>query len=154
MISRPTQITESHLLRRALAYIRQSSPEQVRDHTGSAAIQRDLPLMFREWGWAPEQIELIDELRVKASVPGLREGFAGILQRIASGDVGIVAVTDSNRLTRNHLDFGRFAQVAKRHNVLLALSAGQVIDFSDPNAEFIASILASNAVRENRSRSA
>jgi DNA invertase Pin-like site-specific DNA recombinase len=151
--SRPPQIKDRHLRRCGVAYLRQSSQEQLREHTGSTAIQRDLPLMLQDWGWPSERVSTIDEdLGVTGSIPGLRHGFARLLNRIQSGEIGIVAVTDSSRLVRNHLDFGKFAQLARKHDVLLALSAGQVIDFSDPNAEFIASILMSNAVRENRAR--
>ena len=36
------RIAKGHLERRAIVYVRQSDPEQVRDHTESTALQRGL----------------------------------------------------------------------------------------------------------------
>ena len=60
-MTRPHQITEQHLSRRAVAYLRQSSPEQLRENTGSTALQRELPILLQQWGWNPERIVVIDE---------------------------------------------------------------------------------------------
>ena len=58
---RPPLIRAAHLQRRAAVYIRQSSMEQVRDATGSAAAQRALADLPKEWGWHPDNIFVIDE---------------------------------------------------------------------------------------------
>jgi DNA invertase Pin-like site-specific DNA recombinase len=152
MSSRPTQITESHLRRKAIAYLRQSSPEQVRENIGSTALQRDLPAMLQAWGWTADQIETVDEdLGVSGSLPGLRQGFAYMVQQIEAGLVGIVAVTDINRLGRNLSDFASFAEASQRRDVLLA-HGEQVVAFTDPNGVFLTMILGANAARENHAR--
>ncbi len=151
-MTRPPQITEFHLTRRAIVYIRQSSVAQVIHNTGSAALQRDLSETLKEWGWDPLLIEVIDEdLGVSGSLPGLRHGFNALLDRMRARQIGIVAVTDSSRLSRNLTDLARFAAVAAQGDVLL-LQGGQIVDFKDPNSEFVGLILSINAVRENRAR--
>ena len=149
---RPPQITDAHLGRKAIAYLRQSSNEQVRVNVGSTAVQRDLPSMLETWGWSSGQIEVIEnDLGVSGSIPGHREGFTYLLEQMSAGIVGIVAVTDSSRLARNLQDLAAFDQVARQHDVLLA-SGGQITDFRDPNGAFVGTILGANAARENQAR--
>lgn len=152
MIRRPHAITEGHLQRRALVYIRQSSEEQVRDNIGSTAVQRDLVSRLQDWGWPPKSIELIDDdLGVSGSHPGTREGFKRMIALMKTSQVGAVAVTTDSRLSRNLPDFAEFIEVARRYDVLL-IQDNQVMDFRDTNSEFIATILGSLAARENRLR--
>ncbi len=152
MISRPPQITESHLRRQAVVYIRQSTEEQVRHSIGSTALQRDLAGLLGDWGWSEKYIEVIDEdLGISGSHASLRHGFKTLIQRMEAGTIGIVAVIDISRLTRNTPDLLEFAVVARRKHVLL-LQGGQVTDFDDPNSEFVGMILGLNAARENRAR--
>lgn len=149
---RPPQITDGHLRRKAIAYLRQSSEDQIRENIGSTAIQRDLPLVLRGWGWPPALIEVVDtDLGVSGSIPGHREGFSYVLEQMRAGLVGLVAVTENSRLTRNLQDLAAFDELARRHDVLLAVGEA-VTDFRDPNAAFIGAILGANAARENRAR--
>lgn len=153
MSARPAQVTDTHLRRKAVVYIRQSSIEQVRENSGSTAVQRDLPKLLESWGWRPDQIETVDDdLGVTGAAAGLRDGFNRVVAEMKAGRVGIVAVVDASRLGRNFLDLARFAEAAEQQNVLLAQN-GQVSDFADPNSEFVNLITGLNAVRENRARS-
>jgi DNA invertase Pin-like site-specific DNA recombinase len=112
-MSRPSQITESHVRRRVILYLRQSSEEQVRNNIGSTALQRDLKNQLEEWGWSPDLITVIDsDLGASGSRPGQRAGFADLLAQIESGAVGMVAVTDISRLGRNLQDISDFAAQA------------------------------------------
>lgn len=150
MNSRPPQITDRHLQRKAAVYIRQSSEEQVRYNVGSTALQRDLRAVMEGYGWHPSRIEDIDEdLGRPGSVPGLRHGLNHLIDRIE--EFGIVAVADTSRLTRNLLDLARFVTAAQRHDVLL-YHGGQITDFRDPNSAFTGLILGLNASRENQAR--
>ncbi|SRR6266545_279971 len=152
MSQRPPQIKDCHLRRRAIPYGRQSTEQQKRENIGSTALQReDLPLRLRDWGWPDELIELLDDFGVTGSNPGWRSSFNCLLARMKAEEIGMVAVTQDSRLSRNLLDFAAFAEAARRFDVLLAYGE-QVIDFQDPNGEFIATILGSNAARENRVR--
>jgi DNA invertase Pin-like site-specific DNA recombinase len=148
----PPQITERHLSRRAVAYVRQSTLEQVRDNVGSTALQRELPELLQSWGWKQDQIDLIDDdLGVSGSLPGSRKGFAHLLKLMEAGVVGIVAVTDPSRLSRNFVDLARFVTLAQQHDVLLA-QGNQIIDYAKANDAFIGVILGANAARENQAR--
>src|SRR5262249_52467091 len=152
MISRPAQITDRHLARRAVAYIRQSSPEQTLRNVGSTAIQQDLVLKLEAWGWPPTMIRLVDtDLGITGSRRGAREGFAELVEQMKADEIGVVAVVDSSRLSRNVRDLLQFVEAAEQHDVLL-VQAGQIIDFNDPNSFFIGGILGFNAIRENKAR--
>jgi DNA invertase Pin-like site-specific DNA recombinase len=152
MITRPPQITDDHLRRRAFLYVRQSSEQQLRENVGSQAVQRDQISILEGWGWSRDRIDVVDEdLGTPASEPGLRRGYDRIIEALKAGTHGIVSVTEISRLSRNNLEFVQFALFAQRHNALLAQGM-QITDFRDPNSEFIAMTLGANATRENRTR--
>jgi DNA invertase Pin-like site-specific DNA recombinase len=133
-------------------YIRQSSPEQVRQNTGSTAVQRDLAQMLAAWGWPANMIEVRDEdLGRSSAAPHQRSGFTGLIREIQAGVWGIVAVIDISRLTRNDVEEALFATVARQHDVLLSIGT-TIVDFGDANSAFIGRILGLNAGRENRVR--
>lgn len=146
------QITSSHLSRRVAAYIRQSSPGQVRDRTGSTAIQRDLPSLLQDLGWASTQIDVIDgDLGVSASIPESRREFNSLLEMIRADVYGAVAVTDDSRLIRNLWDLARFATIAHDHDTLL-IQPSRITNFKNPHDELIGVILGATAVFQNRTR--
>lgn len=150
MNSRPSQITESHLRRGGRVYLRQSTDIQKETMIGSAAVQRDLQELLIEWGC--EVVEVIDEdLGKSGSVPGQRSGFDRLIEDMAAGRCGIVAVIDISRLARNEVDEALFAATARQYDVLLAVGT-TIVDFRDPNSAFVGRILGLNASRENRFR--
>ena len=55
MIRGESKVTSSHLERTAIAYIRQSSLMQVREHTESTARQYGLAELAARLGWAAVQ---------------------------------------------------------------------------------------------------
>jgi DNA invertase Pin-like site-specific DNA recombinase len=145
-----TPITEDHRRRRAVAYIRQSSQEQVEENTGSTALQRELPQRLQRLGWRADQIDVMeDDLGVSASLPGQRRGFDELLEHMEARLVGAVAVGDMSRLSRNELDLARFTDVARRRNVVL-VHGSQIVNFSDSTDQFVALLLGINAAREVR----
>jgi hypothetical protein len=58
--NRSDLITTQHLSRRALVYIRQSSPQQVLTNQESLRLQYALRQRAQDLGWPPERIEVID----------------------------------------------------------------------------------------------
>lgn len=146
----PSALPERYTKRDAIAYMRQSTPAQLRDHSGSTALQRDLPEILQSLGWAPENIEVVDEdLGVSAATPGQRPGFNRVIELMKTGSKGIVAVTAISRLIRNLQELVIFAVVARQYDVLLWHS-GQIVDFRDPTQEFLGLLLGLDAVREHR----
>src|SRR5262249_47162123 len=99
-------ITAAHLNRRAVIYIRQSSPQQVISHQESLRLQYDLRQRAISWGWPDSAIDLIDaDLGQTARTTRGRVGFAELVSRVTLGEVGIIFSYDVTRLARNCTDW-------------------------------------------------
>jgi DNA invertase Pin-like site-specific DNA recombinase len=99
-------ITPFHLGRKALIYVRQSNPHQVLTNQESQRLQYALEQRAREYGWAPEAIEVIDaDLGRTASTTQGRQGFKEIVARVTLDQVGIIFSYDVTRLSRNCTDW-------------------------------------------------
>ena len=62
--------------------------EQVRDATGSAAAQRALADLPKQWGWHPDNIFVIDEDQGKSGTSAsARTGFQELLALVEAGEV-------------------------------------------------------------------
>lgn len=146
---RPPQITDEHLRRNVALYIRQSSPEQVRNHVGSAMVQRNLATVLLAWGWPETAIEIRDDLGSSADEPGSREEIERLLADMRSGRLGAVATFAFNRIGRNELDQALFSYTARIYDVLLIVGT-TVYDFRDPNSAFAATVIGGGAVHEHR----
>ena len=84
------KITPSHRQRRALVYVRQSTPAQVENHRESTRRQYALADRARELGWHPGQITVIDDdLGLSGATAHGRGGFARVTAEVALGQVGI-----------------------------------------------------------------
>jgi DNA invertase Pin-like site-specific DNA recombinase len=149
MITRHPKITDDHLRRRAVHYIRQSDEQQVRHNVGSAAVQMDVAPQLEAWGVPRNHQDFVSDQGVSGSVPGLRSGFARVIDYVTAGTHGIVAVAEVSRLTRNNPDLINLIEPAKAQNVLIALGQ-QLFNPQDPNDEFILLILCANSGRDRR----
>jgi DNA invertase Pin-like site-specific DNA recombinase len=70
------KIRPEHVRRKAIVYIRQSSPHQVRDHRESTARQYALVERAKALGWPTKSIETIDEDQGRTSITAVhRHGF-------------------------------------------------------------------------------
>ena len=97
-----------HTQRTAIVYIRQSSPAQVENHRESTARQYALVEKACQWGWAQEQVIVIDEdLGLSGSGWAERSGFGRLTAEVALGRVGIVLGLEVSRLARNNADWYR-----------------------------------------------
>jgi DNA invertase Pin-like site-specific DNA recombinase len=94
------KITAEHLRRKAIVYVRQSSPGQVIQNRESQRLQRDLARRAGELGF--RQVEVVDE-DLGRTASGLvdRSGFERLLGEVCSGGVGAVFSTEMSRLARN-----------------------------------------------------
>ena len=73
-------ITADHLKRKVLIYVRQSTPDQVRENTGSQAFQRSQDELARLYGWPEDLIETIDQdLGKSGSTVDRRSGWQQML---------------------------------------------------------------------------
>lgn len=99
-------ITPKHLARKAIIYIRQSTPQQVLTNQESLQLQYALQQRARELGWSPAMIETIDtDLGQSAATAQHREGFKNLVAQVTQGQVGIILSYEVTRLSRNCSDW-------------------------------------------------
>lgn len=99
-------ITPAHLARKALIYIRQSSPQQVLSHQESLRLQYALQQRALDLGWPPEAVEVIDaDLGLTGATAEHREGFKELIAQVTLGQVGMILSFDVTRLARNCSDW-------------------------------------------------
>jgi hypothetical protein len=99
------KITEQHRHRRAIVYVRQSSPGQVQNNHESRALQYALRDRAIELGWPAESVAVVDEdLARSASSANGRLGFkdlvaeVGLPSRPDPRDRGLAAGAQQRRL--------------------------------------------------------
>jgi len=103
MLSNP-KMTPDHLAKRALVYVRPSTPKQVVHNQESPRWQYALVERARALGW--QQIEVIDDdLGHSASAGTPRVGFKKRLATVVLGEVGLVLSTEVARLSRTDKDW-------------------------------------------------
>jgi DNA invertase Pin-like site-specific DNA recombinase len=98
------KVTGDHLKRRAIVYIRQSSPIQVANNLESQRRQYALADQARQLGF--QEVEVIDEdLGRSGSGQVERPGFARLVAEVCTGSVGAVFCIEASRLARNGRDW-------------------------------------------------
>jgi len=98
------KISADHLKRRAIVYIRQSSPGQVIHNQESQRRQYGLAEHARQLGF--QQVEIIDEdLGRSGSGQVERPGFQHLVAEVCTGEVGAVLCIEASRLARNGRDW-------------------------------------------------
>src|SRR3954465_13037347 len=114
-----------HLDRSAIAYARQSPPQQVPDHQESTARQYALVDRAIALGWPRSQVQVIDDDLGKSgqSVEG-RPGFQRLLAEVALDRVGLILGLEMSRLARSCKDWHHLLELCGRFRVLLADADG------------------------------
>jgi DNA invertase Pin-like site-specific DNA recombinase len=130
-------ITASHLARKAIIYIRQSSPHQVLTNQESLRLQYALQQRAQALGWPSEAIEVIDtDLGITGrSVQG-RDGFKEIVAQVTLGQVGIILSIEVQRLSRNCSDWYPLLDLCAYKQCLIADSDG-IDDPASPNGRLL-----------------
>jgi DNA invertase Pin-like site-specific DNA recombinase len=99
-------ITPQHLARKAVIYIRQSTPHQVVSHQESLRLQYALGERANQLGWPDEAIEIIDDdLGLTAATAHHRPGFNTLVAQVTLEQVGLILSYDVTRLARNCSDW-------------------------------------------------
>src|SRR3954452_3226263 len=131
------KIRDWHRQRKALVYIRQSTPQQVLDHRKSADRQYALAQRARALGWAAEQVEVIDEDQGHSgqSIQG-RLGFQYLLAEVGLDHVGIILGLEMSRLARSNKDWHQLLELCAIFRTLLADQDG-LYDPTDYNARLL-----------------
>lgn len=117
---REGKITDRHLSRLAVVYVRQSTPKQVLDNRESTARQYGLAERAVEMGWSPDRVQTIDsDLGQSAATQGTRSGFQQLCRLLALDRVGGVFGIEVSRLARNTLEWFQLLDLCRVHEVAL-----------------------------------
>jgi DNA invertase Pin-like site-specific DNA recombinase len=122
MATRPDapKIRPDHLDRRAMIYVRQSTPLQVRENTASAARQYDLAGRARDLGWPKERVEVIDQDQGRSgSTAAGRDGFQHLVAQVGLGRAGAVLSLEASRLARSCSDWYRLIEICALTDTLV-----------------------------------
>lgn len=142
-----SKITVSHLARKAVVYLRQSSIAQVKYNTESQRLQYALKDTAMAYGFA--RVEVIDcDLGMSASSGSqTREGFKQLLASIALGEVGMVLSREPSRLSRTDKDWCQLMELCRVLNTLIG-DAESVYDLNRLDDQLILGIKGTLSVVE------
>ena len=130
-------ITTSHLIRKAVIYIRQSTPQQVLTNQESLRLQYALRERALDLGWREDEVEVIDsDLGISAASAQAREGFQALVAQVTLGQVGLILSADVTRLSRNCSDWYPLLDVCGYRGCLIA-DRDSVYDPSSPNGRLL-----------------
>jgi DNA invertase Pin-like site-specific DNA recombinase len=123
-------ITQGHLGRKAVVYVRQSSQRQVLRNKESQRLQYELKHRARSLGW--RTVETVDDdLGLSAASGGVRRpGFERMLNAVIRGEVGIVFSREVSRLSRSNKDWCQLFEVCGLYYTLI----GDEEHVYDPNS--------------------
>jgi DNA invertase Pin-like site-specific DNA recombinase len=115
------KIRPEHRDRLAVVYVRQSSRQQVLEHTESTRLQYALVERAVGLGWARSRVMVIDEdLGRSAAVADSRPGFARLVTEVTMGRVGLVLGIEMSRLARTGRDWHQLLELCSLSGALLA----------------------------------
>jgi DNA invertase Pin-like site-specific DNA recombinase len=99
-----TKLTPERLQRKAIVYVRQSTPIQVLHHLESQRLQYSLPERARQLGF--QEVEVIDEDQGRSGSGCVeRPGFQRLVAQVCAGLVGGILCMEDSRLARNGRDW-------------------------------------------------
>ena len=130
-------ITTHHLMRKAIIYIRQSTPHQALTHQESLRLQYALRQHAISLGWRETEIETIDaDLGLSGTSVDYRQGVQGLFARVALGEIGMILSIDVMRLCRNCTDWYPLLDICGCKGCLIADNDG-VYDPGSPNGRLL-----------------
>src|SRR6187200_3041451 len=130
-------VTARHLGRKAVIYVRQSSPHQVLTNQEGLRLQYALRQRARELGWREAGIEVIDaDLGLSGAAAAHRRGFKDLIARVTLGEVGLVLSSEVTRLARNCSDWYPLLDVCGHRQCLIADRDG-VYDAGSSNGRLL-----------------
>jgi DNA invertase Pin-like site-specific DNA recombinase len=122
MLSLPSlKVRDWHLQRKAVVYIRQSTPQQVLENRESADRQYSLVHRAALLGWPEDRVEIVDEDQGRSgqSAEG-RLGFQYLLAEIGLDHVGLILGLEMSRLARSNKDWHQLLELCAIFRTLLA----------------------------------
>src|SRR5262245_63565428 len=139
-----------HLQRKAIVYIRQSTPQQVLDHRESADRQYGLVDRAAALGWPSGDVEVVDEDQGRSGQTAEgRPGFQYLLAQIGLDRVGIVFGLEMSRLARSNKDWHQLLELCGIFRALLADQDG-LYDPTDHNDRLLLGLKGTMSRSEER----
>jgi DNA invertase Pin-like site-specific DNA recombinase len=130
-------VTSQHLTRKAIIYIRQSTPHQVLTNQESLKLQYALKQRALSLGWRDDDIEFVDaDLGLTAAFAQYREGFKDLVTKVTLGQVGIIFGYEVSRLARNNGDWYQLLDICGFKGCLIADRDG-IYDPATPNGRLL-----------------
>jgi len=106
------KIRPHHLERKAILYVRQSSPHQVLHNRESSALQYAMRERLTALGWS--HIETVDDDLGRSAAGGVaRAGFDRMVAEVCLGKVGAVAAREVSRFARNSRDWQQLIEMCR-----------------------------------------
>ena len=141
------KITPEHLARKAVVYLRQSSPAQVTQNKESQRLQYALRDSAKAYGF--KHVDVIDCDLGASAAPGtqVRDGFKQLLASVALGEVGLVLSRELSRLSRTDKDWCHLMELCQVFNTLIA-DAENVYDLTRMDDQLVLGIKGTLSVVE------
>jgi DNA invertase Pin-like site-specific DNA recombinase len=106
------KIKPHHLERKAILYVRQSTPHQVLHNRESGALQYAMRSRLTTLGWS--NIETVDDDLGRSAAGGVaRAGFERMVAEVCLGKVGAVAAREVSRFARNSRDWQQLVEMCR-----------------------------------------
>lgn len=113
-------VLPSHLRRKAVIYIRQSTGHQVMSNQESQRLQHDMKLHALRLGWPESAIEIVEaDTGTSGQTTAGRAGYKNLLSELALGEIGIILSYESTRLSRNCSDWYPLLDLCAMHQCLI-----------------------------------
>jgi DNA invertase Pin-like site-specific DNA recombinase len=108
-------------MRKAVVYVRQSTPHQVVSNQESLRLQYALRQRAHELGWHEADIDVIDaDLGLSGASTAVRSGFKELVGRVSLSEVGLILSIDVTRLARNCSDWYPLLDICGLRGCLIA----------------------------------
>jgi DNA invertase Pin-like site-specific DNA recombinase len=134
---RSTSLSDRHLSKLAIVYVRQSSTQQIFEHQESRERQYALAEYAALLGWPRERIVVIDEDQGRSGrTAEQRPGFQRLLAEVTLDHVGLVLGLELSRLSRSSKDWYHLLELCAVFGTLLADQDG-IYDASDSNDRLV-----------------
>src|SRR3990170_2527115 len=112
------KIRSHHLERKAILYVRQSSPHQVLHNRESSALQSAMRERLTALGWS--HIETVDDDLGRSAAGGVaRAGFDRMVAEVCLGKVVAVAAREVSRFARSSRDWQQLIEMCRVVDTLL-----------------------------------
>ena len=112
------KVTDRHVARKAIVYVRQSTQKQVMGNPESGRLQYEMKQRLSSLGWG--EIEIVDDdLGLSAAGTTTRGGFQRMVAEVCLGRVGAVAAREVSRFARNSRDWHQLIEMCSMVDTLL-----------------------------------